>query len=344
MTTIYSTDPRYVEHNLAGHPEHAGRIIAVWAALEAAGLMNRMQIIAPAMVSDAQILLAHTPDYLEVFKSLSTYDHMVRFDSDTYALPVSGEVARFSAGGVVSVVDAILKGEADNGLAVVRPPGHHAIPERAMGFCLLGNIAIAARHAQQTHQIKRVLIVDYDVHHGNGTQDIFYDDDSVLFISTHQSPFYPGTGGIEETGKGKGRGYTLNIPLPGGQGDANYARIFEEIIWPAARRFKPELILVSAGFDAHWVDPLATMRLSLRGYDHITRELIRMADELCEGKIAFVMEGGYDLKALAHGIRNIAHALLREDTLSDPLGSDQNSKKEPSIDALIGQIRQIHRL
>ena len=279
MTTVYVTHPKYTEHDLPGHPEHAGRIKAVWEQFEQAGLNTRLHRLEPQMVTDEQILAVHTPKHLELFDSVSRYDHGVRFDADTYALPESNEIARLSAGGCVRAVDAVLAGEANNGIAAVRPPGHHAVPDHPMGFCLLGNIAIAARHAQQTYDVDRVMIVDFDVHHGNGTQDMFYDDNSVLFISSHQYPFYPGTGQIDQTGKGEGKGYTVNIPLPGGHGDANYATLFSRIVWPMAKRFKPDLILISAGFDAHWVDPLASMRLSLTGYAHLTRELIRMADE-----------------------------------------------------------------
>lgn len=342
MSTVYVTHPRYIDHDLAGHPEHAGRIKAVWQALENAGLPMRMTSIEAQPATDEHILSVHTPEYLELLNQIERFDQPVRFDADTYALPESAMVARLSAGGVIKAVDTVMRGEANNGLAAVRPPGHHAVPERAMGFCLLGNIAMAARHAQKAHNIARVMIVDYDVHHGNGTQDMFYFDKSVLFISTHQSPFYPGTGTLNQTGRGEGRGYTVNIPMPAGNGDSNYAAVFERVIWPLARRFRPELILVSAGFDAHWVDPLASMRLSLKGYDHLSRELIRMAAELCEGKIVFVMEGGYDLQALANGIRNIAHALLGEDELSDPLGT--RDQKEPDITALIQQLRVLHNL
>ncbi|GAB4509035.1 MAG: histone deacetylase [Anaerolineae bacterium] len=342
MTTVYVTHSRYIEHDFPHHPEHAGRIQAVWQLMQDSGLTKRLKALDPLRATDEQIMLVHTPNYLELFTSLSRYDGPVRFDADTYALPESEEVARLSAGGVLAAVDAVLTGDADNGLAAVRPPGHHAIPERAMGFCLLSNIAIAARHAQQVHGVNRVLIMDYDVHHGNGTQDIFYEDDSVLFISTHQHPFYPGTGTLNQMGKGNGRGYTVNIPLTGGHGDESYRRLFTEIIWPVAQRFQPELILVSAGFDAHWIDPLASMRLSLTGYAHITRELIRMAQELCSGKIVFVMEGGYDLTALAHGMRNIAHALLGDDEVSDPLGLLK--KPEPDIAPLIAQLRALHNL
>jgi acetoin utilization deacetylase AcuC-like enzyme len=211
-----------------------------------------------------------------------------------------------------------------------------------MGFCILGNIAIAARYAQRVHGIERVMIVDFDVHHGNGTQDMFYDDDTVLFVSTHQYPFYPGTGAVGETGHGQGKGYTVNIPLEAGHGDRSYAATYDQVVWPVAERFKPDLMLVSAGFDAHWSDPLAMMRLTLTGYAHLTHELIAMAKKLCGGKIVFVMEGGYDLETIGYGIRNIAHALLGDDEISDPLGAREGH--EPDIAPLIRLLKQVHNI
>ncbi|MBZ0295637.1 MAG: histone deacetylase [Anaerolineae bacterium] len=344
MSTIYTTHPRYIEHTRAGHPEHAGRMKAVWQQLDEIGLSAQMQKIVPQPISNDLILTLHTPDYLNTLQWIASSGRdMVHLDPDTYATSTSFEIARLAAGGVTAAIDAVLTGEADNGLAAIRPPGHHAMPDHGMGFCLLGNIALGARHAQQVHPIERVLIVDYDVHHGNGTQAMFDSDDSVLFISTHQYPFYPGTGALRQTGTGAGKGYTINIPLSAGHGDKSYAAIYQEIIWPAAERFQPQLILVSAGFDAHWDDPLASMRLSLDGYNYITRELVKMANQLCDGKIVFVMEGGYNLGVLAHGVENIAHTLLRDGRESDPLGSFLG-RGEPDIRPLINQLKQIHEL
>ncbi len=345
MTTVYTTHPRYPEHDLPGHPEHAGRIHAVWRQLEEAGLTERMRTLEVQPAEKDLLLSVHTAQYLDILAWIQeTQHHTVHLDADTYASPTSYEIARLAAGGVVGAVNEVLSGRANNGLAVVRPPGHHAMPNHGMGFCLLGNIAIGARYAQRAHHVKRVMIVDYDVHHGNGTEAMFYDDHTVLFISTHQSPFYPGTGAISDIGEGRGRGYTINIPLGAGNGDASYAQLYEHVVWPAARRFQPEFILVSAGFDAHWTDPLAQMRLSLTGYAHLTRELLKIADELCGSKIVFVMEGGYHLDALSHGVRNIAHALLGDQEISDPLGSPRDQRKEPDVESLIEQLRTIHNL
>lgn len=343
MTTAYLTHERFIEHDFPNHPEHAGRIQAIWQQLEAQGLQDRMLRMKPEPATDEQILAAHSRAHLERLEHIAGQDRTVRIDADTYALPVSLEIARLAAGAVIGAVDALALERAQNAMAIVRPPGHHATPDWQMGFCLLNNIAIAARHAQSAHGFKRPLIIDFDVHHGNGTQDIFYADPSVMFISIHQSPLYPGSGAVNETGKGAGQAATLNVPLPAGCGDETYRRVFADVVAPAARRFAPDLLLVSAGFDAHWADPLAGMRLSLAGYDQMARDCLRLAEELCAGRIVYVMEGGYDLVALAHGWSNIARALLGIDALSDPYGDDPG-QQEADAEAIIDAARQIHKL
>ncbi|MDZ4768690.1 MAG: histone deacetylase [Chloroflexota bacterium] len=343
MTTAYITHPRYVEHDMAQHPEHAGRIRAVWRAIEESGVAPLLHAIEAPFASDDAIRALHSDDYLKTLARLETFDSTVRLDPDTYATPTSYTIARLSAGGVVRAVDAILSGEAANALAVVRPPGHHALANRAMGFCLLGNIAIAARHAQRAHGLERVMIVDYDVHHGNGTEAMFYDDPSVLFISSHQYNLFPHSGAVGDTGSGSGVGTTINIPLPGGCGDAVYRAIFDAIVVPAAARFKPEIILVSVGHDAHWTDPLALMRLTLQGYADLAQQLIDLATTLCGGRIAFVMEGGYNLDALAYGMTNVARLLVGQ-PVSDPLGAPPDRAAEPDMGALIASVRAVHGL
>lgn len=350
MTTAYVTHPRCIEHDLPSHPEHAGRIRAVWKRLDDDGLSARMTRLEAKPVTDAHILAVHTQPYLELLKQLPTLDRTVRLDADTYATPTSLDVARLSAGAAVRAVDVVLNGEAENALVVSRPPGHHAMPGSAMGFCLLGNIAVAARYAQRAYGVDKVLIVDYDVHHGNGTEAMFYADSSVLFVSTHQatsaygSPFYPGTGRLNDIGEGRGEGYTINIPLPPGHGDASYAALFDQVVLPAARRFRPDLVLVSAGFDAHWIDPLAGMRLSLHGYASMTRALMEFAQTACQGRIIFVMEGGYHLESLSHGVANIARILLGDTAIVDPLGPPGDGMPEPDVQPLITRLRTVHKL
>ncbi|MCU0511127.1 MAG: histone deacetylase [Anaerolineae bacterium] len=346
MTIFYATHPRCTAHRLPGeyHPERPERLEAVWALLQETGLHARLNAINPLPATRAQMEAVHSEDHLNTLAWIAGQERPVKIGYDSYAVPESYDIARLAAGAVAQTVAAVLTTPGSRGLAAVRPPGHHATPDTPMGFCLLNNIALGAAHARQQHGLQRVLIVDYDVHHGNGTQDIFYEEAGVLFISVHQHGrmFYPGTGSLNETGRGAGRGYTLNIPLPASVGDAGYAAVFDRIIAPAARRYAPELILVSAGFDGHFVDPLASMRLSLAGYDRLARQLIRLAEELCGGRIVFVMEGGYDLTALSHGMANIARALLGEADYSDPLGMPGGT--EPDISPVLAQVQQQHGL
>ncbi len=348
MNTIYITHPRFVEHELEGHPEHAGRIRAIWQALDAEGLSSRLKRLdaPPAIVSDLNAV--HEPEYLNLLAQVSRQfrDQTVLLNPDTYFTPASYDVAFLAAGGACAAVAEVLLGNARNGLAVVRPPGHHATSDEAMGFCILNNVAIAARFAQRHFSVRRVMIVDYDVHHGNGTEAIFYDDPSVLFISTHQSPLYPGTGALEDRGVGAGERTTINIPVPPGHGDQTYAAIFDQIVWRAARRFAPDLILVSAGFDAHWSERLSNvnMNLTIPGFAHLSRELVRMAEELCYGRIVFVTEGGYHLDALSYGVCGVARALLGDPpaSVTDRLGAAPSQRTDSN--ALIQRVLDLHDL
>lgn len=343
MSTAFVTDSRFAAHTMEGHPEYAARLTMVQALLESNNLLDRFVPVAPEPVSEAQILTIHTPEYLRLIKKTAQLTEPAMLGVDTYITPQSYDIARLAAGGVVKVVEAVVRNETDNGLAAIRPPGHHATAAMGMGFCLLNNVALAARHVQQVCGISRVAIVDYDVHHGNGTQDIFYGDPSVLYISTHQSPLYPGTGMLQERGIGPGVGTTINVPLPAGVGDRGYRRVFNEVIIPALRRFEPALILVSAGFDAHWADPLANMMVSLAGYSTFDQKLIDAAAELCQGQIVFVLEGGYNLQVLGNAWSNVARALLGDsDALQDPLGASGQS--EPAIDQRLETIKQVHNL
>ncbi|MGE5694500.1 MAG: histone deacetylase [Candidatus Sericytochromatia bacterium] len=343
MSTVYATHPRYAEHDYPGHPENAQRIRAVWRGLDESGLTARMRPLDPQAVDTELVLAVHSPDYLDLLRRVSTTARTTFLDADTYAGPDALGIALLSAGAAVGAVGEVLSGHADNGLAAIRPPGHHAMPSRAMGFCLLGNAAIAARYAQRQFGIERVLIFDYDVHHGNGTEAMFYTDPTVLYVSTHQYPFYPMTGAATDVGSGAGEGYTINIPLPAGSGDINYSYVFRQIVWPAAERFRPEFILVSLGFDAYWDDPLAGMRLTLSGYSRLTAEVVRMADQFCGGRVVFLLEGGYHLDALRYGIGNVARVLLN-DSPTDPLGALADNRPDPDIDDLVARVQQLHQL
>ncbi|WP_119073024.1 histone deacetylase family protein [Aggregatilinea lenta] len=341
MPTGYSTDDRFALHNLPEHPENARRLDAVERGLRTDGLRDRLGFVAAQPVPDDLLLAAHTPGYLRRLDA-TTRDHSSMLGADTYVTPQSYAAARTAVGCVTAAIQGVLDGRLDNALAAVRPPGHHATPSQAMGFCLLNNIALGAQYARRTFGMERVLIVDYDVHHGNGTQDIFYGDPGVLFISTHQSPLYPGTGDVTETGSGTGQGATVNVPLPPGTGDRAYATVFERVVWPLAERFQPELLLVSAGFDAHWGDPLAQMQLSLAGYDYLNRELIRMAQAVCQGRIVFILEGGYNLNVLRYAWAGVARALLGDPIGDDILGPAPYS--EPDIAPALARVRRAHQL
>lgn len=341
MATAYVYDPVYLAHNQPSHPENARRLQHILATLEEEGLLSRLTLLSPRSATDKELERVHTPELIDRVRRASQPGGG-NLDPDTYASPGSFKAARMAAGGVVRAVEATLAGEIANGFALVRPPGHHATATRAMGFCLFNNVAVAARAALTTDQVERVLIVDFDVHHGNGTQEAFARDPAVLYISMHQYPHYPGTGHWREMGQGPGKGSVLNIPLPPGVGDKGYARIFGEIIQPGAHRFQPDLVLVSAGYDAHWRDPLAQMNLSLTGYARLAQCLVATARELCGGRIVFVLEGGYDLDVLAHGVLNTFYALLVEDRIHDPVGPSPHTG--PAVDELLSCLKKAHGL
>lgn len=339
--TAYCYDPFNLRHHLAGHPENRERLRGTWELLQSNGILDALLQVPCTPASDEQLLRVHSQSHLD--RVAWAARHNAHLDPDTYVGSDSEQAARLAAGGLCNLVDAVLRGQARNGFALVRPPGHHATPDRGMGFCLYNNVAIAARHAQAQHGIERVLIVDFDVHHGNGTQDVFYRDGSVLYFSTHQYPYYPGSGHWRETGRGEGEGTTVNVPFPGGVGDQGYARAFDEVLRPLAQRFRPQLILVSAGFDAHWNDPLAGMQLSIGGYAALVDRLLALANELCHGRLVFTLEGGYHLEVLAHSILNTLRRLSGvSQELSDPLGPCPWAEQDAS--AVLAQVRQAHGL
>lgn len=327
-------------HDDDGHPEHAGRIPAILDALAADGWSDRLPRLDVAPATEDALARVHDPRYIDALRAVMARAPGVIDPAPTYVTPSSFDDARLSAGAAIAAVDAVLDGRARSAFALARPPGHHARPAAAMGFCLFGNIALAARHAQ-SRGIGRVLIVDFDVHHGNGTQEIFYADGSVVFVSSHQQGAYPGTGAFDEVGEGAGRGATVNVPLPRGAGDAALDRVLVDVVAPLAERVRPEFVLVSAGFDASFRDPLAGLTVTGAGFHTAAKALADLAARHAEGRIAFVLEGGYDLPALGEGVVNVVRALHGRAALAELGRSNQG---EPSVDALIDAVRGRHRL
>jgi acetoin utilization deacetylase AcuC-like enzyme len=301
--TGFVYDGVYLKHDTgAGHPERPERLTAIVEQLKQKGLLAKLVELKPAAAPVEWLTKVHTPAYVERVGRSCRAGAGYLDSADTPVSTNSYDVALLAAGGVLCAVDAVMEGRVENAFCAVRPPGHHALKERAMGFCLFNNVAIAARYIQHKHKLARVLIVDWDVHHGNGTQACFYDDPTVFYFSTHQSPFYPGTGSAEERGEGSGRGFTLNVPLPAGSEDAQYKQAFEEKLKPAAAAFKPDFVLVSAGFDAAKGDLLGGMKLTPAGYAQLTRIVKEIARQHCQGRLVSVLEGGYHLEALAASV------------------------------------------
>jgi acetoin utilization deacetylase AcuC-like enzyme len=309
-------DQRYEEHDTGhGHPERAERVAALRDLVDSLGAAGLIRL-EPRPATHKEIALVHTEEHVDRVARTAGGGPQA-FDADTPVSSRSYETALLASGGLLTLVDTIMVGGADNGFAVVRPPGHHAEAGRAMGFCLFNNVAVAARYLCQRHGLDRVLIMDWDVHHGNGTQHIFADDRRVLYVSTHQFPFYPGTGHVEEVGVGEGEGFTLNVPLPAGCGDGEFLDAFIRVIDPVCRQFDPQFVLVSAGFDAHLRDPLASMLVSEEGFACLARVLLRVAAEHADGRFAAVLEGGYDLDGLSRSVARVVDE-MRGEHLAEP--------------------------
>ena len=334
-------DPIYLEHDTGSHPENSQRLVAIMSHLEDVGLKQKLSLLAPRQATIKELEMVHAPEYISKIKKVAE-EGGGWLDPDTVMCPRSYEAALYAAGGVLTALEAVMKGEVDSAFALVRPPGHHALRSRAMGFCIFNNVAVAAKFALTDFGVSRVLIVDFDVHHGNGTQEIFYADPSVLYFSTHEYPFYPGTGGVAEIGVSDGEGTTVNFPMSAGWGDEEYLRAFGEVLAPVTQRFQPELILVSAGFDPHWADNLAMMQVSVAGFAQMVAALKKLATDLCQGRLIFTLEGGYNLQVAALSVA-ATFDVFWDNPIVDPLGKSP-AGKPGGFDQRLEEIKEIHRL
>src|SRR5438270_5477704 len=310
MTLLY-TDPLFLKHETGRHPETAARLRSVTARLEKAGLVKKCAAGTYKPLTEQVVGRLHDPKVVVAIKQLAAHGGG-RINPDTVVSPDSYQVALAAAGACVGAVDAVLKGDDRTALCLVRPPGHHATPTRAMGFCLFNNVALAAAHAKRQRKLTRVLLIDWDVHHGNGTQDIFYEDPEVLFYSIHRfgQGFYPGTGAAEETGKGKGLGYTLNVPVKFGTPRKDYHGLFTKALEKAADKIKPELVLLSAGFDPHAKDPIGSLGLETEDFTTLTRRVLEVAKAHAKGRLVSCLEGGYNVEILAETVQAHLEELL----------------------------------
>ncbi|MCI0420482.1 MAG: histone deacetylase [Acidobacteria bacterium] len=334
MRTGIIHDDLFLQHETGPfHPERKERLISIHEGLRSYAHSNQLHRLKPRLAAESELRLIHPPPYIRNIQATAGKES-TQLDPDTVASARSCEVAQYAVGSLLVLIDALLAGEIDNGFALVRPPGHHAEPNRVMGFCLFSNIAIGSAYALQKHKLSRVLVIDFDVHHGNGTQKAFYHRGDVLYISTHQFPLYPGTGDYPEIGEGAGKGFTVNFPLPSRTGDAIYNLVFEKVVAPIAQAYRPDLILVSAGYDAHVDDPLAGMEVTAEGFASISQTIVGLADKLCGGKVIFLLEGGYHLKGLQMSV------LKSLDVLTGQKQPSRRWKPDASFEAVLEKSRR----
>jgi acetoin utilization deacetylase AcuC-like enzyme len=332
-------DPRFRDHcPPRGHPEGPERLAAVGDAI--AERAEELESLPPRPAEDEELLRVHRRTHLARIAEGSRRAP-AHLDPDTYLSPGSLEVARLAAGGAIDLASAVARGEVAAGFAAIRPPGHHAEADRAMGFCLFNSVAITARTLQAEQGIDKILILDWDVHHGNGTQHVFEDDPSILYLSTHQFPYYPGTGDANEAGRGRGLGSTVNVPMPAGCGDLEYVGALRRILVPVAARFRPEIVLVSCGFDAHHADPLASMELTAQGFAQMARTVRALAEDLCAGRLVFLLEGGYSATGLREGTGAVLDELLA--ARPEPISEAPQAPPGSMLGEVVGQVADVHR-
>lgn len=336
-------DDRYMQHVANGyHPESPERLRIIYKMLQDEDMQEKFLIFSPRPATPEELAWVHTSRHIQTVAATAGH-RLTMLDPDTYACAQSFDIAKLAAGGVLVAVDKVMAGEVKNAFAFIRPPGHHAEANRAMGFCLFNNVAIAANYCIKIHKLQRVLIIDWDLHHGNGTQHSFYERRDVLYFSTHQYPYYPGTGHITEVGSGEGKGFTVNVPLPTGPGDSEFFFIFEEILEPIAREYEPDIVFVSAGFDIYYQDPLGGMQVTPAGFANLCRIILDFAEDTCSGRVIFVLEGGYHLQ----GLRDATKAVLK--TMSGdmlPEGRDEQMRQKIDhklIDPIIKKVKEAHK-
>ena len=340
MKTGIVRDPRYLDHVMDPfHPESPERLVSLYDMLDERDMRGQYVPVETRLASHDEISMVHARHYIDLVAATAGKVHTY-LDPDTSTCPDSYETALLAAGGMMNAVDAVMEGTARNAFALVRPPGHHAEAGRAAGFCIFNNVAIGACHAMKKYGLRRILIVDWDLHHGNGTQRTFYDDRRVLYFSTHQYPFYPGTGSLNETGRGEGLGYTINVPLRRGPGDGEFVRIFRRILEPVASACEPELVLLSAGFDIHFQDPLGGMNVRPSGFAALTRVLMNIADRHCRGRFAVTLEGGYHIDGMTQSVKAVLKEMKDETVKSDAVLAELEDKADPSIDKVIHAVIQ----
>ena len=333
-------DHRYLGHgNGFAHPENPQRLVSIYEVLENPDMAWKFTPIDARYATREELERVHRPSYID-FIAQTAGKPMTMLDPDTVATAETYDAARLAAGGVMNAIDSVVSGETHNAFALVRPPGHHAQASVAAGFCIFNNIAIGARYALARWGMERILIVDWDLHHGNGTAEIFYEEPQVLYFSTHQFPAYPGTGDAMELGKGPGLGYTINVPLRGGADDACYIRVFRDLLGPVVRGFQPELILVSAGFDIYVADPLGDMKVTPEGFACLTRILLDLAEECCNGRLVMVLEGGYHIQGLTRSVRAVLLEMLGETRVKEETLSQMAAQMDETCGRIIGRTRE----
>jgi acetoin utilization deacetylase AcuC-like enzyme len=321
------------------HVESPERLQVIYDMLDAADMAGKFVAVSPRPATHEELAWVHSDAYIKRVASTDGEAH-VALDPDTQTTPLSYQAAKLAVGGLFSLVDKIFDGTIKNGFALVRPPGHHAEMDRAMGFCLFNNVALGARYAMKTYGLKNILIVDWDLHHGNATQHTFYTDSDVLYFSTHQFPHYPGTGSLKEVGHGDGMGLTVNVPLSPGYGDSDFFKIFEQILGPITSAFKPELIFVSAGFDTYVADPLGGMRVTPKGYAAMTRQIMELARECTSERLAITLEGGYHLTGLRESVRAVLKELVGDSILT---ADDLEDFEKGAVPPIVKEVMQVQR-